>query len=542
MSKQPATQTEQIKPRRFQFGLRTILILILLVCIGSSAYRRYNAYRAIDAIQSKAGFVRPAPKAKGWRRIFSNDVYKVHHLSFHSSFSVADRDVAAITKLPWLRRLSLHRTAVTDKSANYVAKLTELEALSYQATKLTDAGLAKLSNLKKLKSLSLKHTKVTNVGAEHLSGLTKLETLLLEGTQITSLQPFRDMKKLKRFELHYGAGQTIDRTTLQYFEEMTELEQLHLLSDVNDSDFAHLKYASSLRELLMRSSNLYNATNEVWERHPQLDTLHVGVNGNFAMEGHQNIKTLRIGQSTDSITLRDLPRLESFSLAGRIQSLTIEECPRLEYVHVYGDEVRLTNLPALQSITISNRDSLELQDVPNLKHVYISVNASSVRVSKSMMKSIANLKSVERVTVHARAIESAAIKYLRDLPSLKSLDLRIKEPQPDTDRESYEILGRLPNLRKLEVRGGFANEFLCNQLAKAKQLEEVYLQCGRGIDQSSWSIILAAPKMQTLIVDGYDANGAPVSRRYQAGPDNAVVDPKNRVEVNGRTFQRFLER
>ena len=138
---------------RLQFGLRTILILILLVCVGSSAYRRYAAYKAIDAIQKKAGFVRPDPKATGWRRIFSNDVYKVHHLSFHNSFGVTDEDVAAITRLPWLRRLSLHRTAVTDKSANYVSKLKHLEALSFQGTPITDDGLAKLAKLRKLKSL-----------------------------------------------------------------------------------------------------------------------------------------------------------------------------------------------------------------------------------------------------------------------------------------------------------------------------------------------------------------------------------------------------
>jgi len=531
-------------PRRFQFGLRTILILTLLACLGSSAYRRYNAYQAIDAIQSKAGFVRPAPKATGWRRIFSNDVYKVHHLSFHSSFSVADNDVAAITKLPWLRRLSLHRTAVTDKSASYVAKLTELEALSYQGTKLTDAGLAKLSKLKKLKSLSLKNTKIINDGAERLSGLTEMETLLLDGTQITSLRPFRDMKKLKRFELGYGAGQVIDRATLQYFEDMTELEQLHLLSDVSDSDFAHLKNASSLRELIMRSSKLHNATNEVWHRYPQLKTLHVGVTGNFEMEGHRNIQTLQIGQSVDSITLRDLPSLNHIHYAhSRLESLTIENCPRVQHLQVFGDDqIKLTNLPGLESIIMSHSGSLELQDVPNLQYVNIFANANFVRVSKSMMKSIANLESVESVTIHARAIEVEAIKYLQQLPSLKSLHIRIKEPLSDDYKEGYEILASLPNLRRLEVDGRFANDFFCYQLAKAKQLEEVYLLRARGIDQSNWSIILAAPKMQTLSVQGYDANGAAISRRYQAVPNNAAVDPKSRINVNGRTFQRFLIR
>jgi hypothetical protein len=61
----------------------------------------------------------------------------------------------------------------------------EVLVVSLDGSQVTDAELAHLTGLRELERLSLYSTQVTDAGLVHLAGLTTLEALYLDATQVT---------------------------------------------------------------------------------------------------------------------------------------------------------------------------------------------------------------------------------------------------------------------------------------------------------------------------------------------------------------------
>ena len=139
--------------RRFQFGLKSVLVLTVIVATLCSwcAVRKQQASRqkaAVKAIQKLGGGVGDDQGI---------DVDKP-----------AQKHIAA-----WCQKLVgpdflLHAVSV-----------------SFYYTQVGDAGLVHLKELTSLKELDLNDTQTTDAGLMHLKELTNLEVLLLYGTQVT---------------------------------------------------------------------------------------------------------------------------------------------------------------------------------------------------------------------------------------------------------------------------------------------------------------------------------------------------------------------
>ncbi len=146
-----ATESE---PFRFQFTLRTLLLLML---VASSAFSwlgiRYQRSKQQSEILAEFQEFKPDVHYRGGYVTF---------LSFIKSPSKPG-----------------------DEDLVHLKKLTRLEWLTLWQAPITDAGLEHLKELRHLKSLTLYGARITDAGLVHLEGLTGLENLDLTGTQVT---------------------------------------------------------------------------------------------------------------------------------------------------------------------------------------------------------------------------------------------------------------------------------------------------------------------------------------------------------------------
>ena len=154
---------ETSKPHRlrwFQFSLRSLILVMLLACIGMSwvGVKMQKARRqkeAVEEIKKLGGEVRyyyhgkiinwAQPSNPMWlRTVFGDDCFaNVDHVG-------------------------LGNTNVTDEGVEHLKGLNQLETLWLNNTQVTDAGLERLKGLAQLQWLSLNSTKVTDEGVKKL--------------------------------------------------------------------------------------------------------------------------------------------------------------------------------------------------------------------------------------------------------------------------------------------------------------------------------------------------------------------------------------
>jgi hypothetical protein len=161
-----------LKPTRrwMQLSLRTVLVLVTLLCVALSLWvvPAERQRRAVAAIEELGGGVSYAESAASER----------FPVTFLRRWLPPDYfDEIAFVNLSY--------TQVTDAGLVHLQGLTGLQILGVYNTHVTDAGLAHLEGLTGLQRVSLSSTQVTDAGLVHLQGLTGLRDLYLNGSQVT---------------------------------------------------------------------------------------------------------------------------------------------------------------------------------------------------------------------------------------------------------------------------------------------------------------------------------------------------------------------
>jgi hypothetical protein len=187
------------KLRRFQFSLRTLLIVVTLCAILCSwlavkterVQREREAAAEIEKLGGKVTWVFSPPSGSAWlqslRSLVENDDVSGHVIHVYLNGTQAtDTDLEHLKRLPRLLLLSLDQTKVTDAGLEHLEGLSELWILRLHSTQITDAGLEHLKGLNQLGSLELGCTRITDAGLQHLEGLTKLTRLDLTNTRVTN--------------------------------------------------------------------------------------------------------------------------------------------------------------------------------------------------------------------------------------------------------------------------------------------------------------------------------------------------------------------
>ncbi len=181
--------------------------------------------------------------------------------------AVTDAGLERIKRLNKLQDLYLDKTNVTDEGLREIKGLAELRVLYLNETNVTDAGLRQIRGLTKLRSLSLVSTRITDDGLESLKGMAQLESLSLEGTQITDagLRCLHSLSKLYSLELgNTKVALAVRKPTLPdagqaYFSGLNGLRHLSLArSQINDAGLEDLSELIELRSLRLEETAVTN--------------------------------------------------------------------------------------------------------------------------------------------------------------------------------------------------------------------------------------------------------------------------------------------
>ena len=174
--------------RRFQFSLRSLLLLVVVVALPFSwlAVEMKEAReqeKTVDWVglaggyllttKSDASLIGGRTPAAAWLRGLLGDEFfwDVTEVTFDETL-LADNAILSNDKL-------------TDADLKQLQGLIQLERLHLGGTRVTDAGLAHLAALTRLKMLDLNRTRITDAGLKHLTGLSDLREVNLWSTSVT---------------------------------------------------------------------------------------------------------------------------------------------------------------------------------------------------------------------------------------------------------------------------------------------------------------------------------------------------------------------
>jgi Leucine Rich repeat len=267
----PQADPPKRKRRWFQFSLRTLMILTLLVCVGMATWvipmknRAERQKAAVAVILKEGGEVdydywplRKEPPGPIWlRKLLGDDFFttvdgvtlktdagmkllddlpKLRNVRVRPAGSIGaapekltDAGITHLKGLTQLATLQLQHTAMTDAGVASFKGLTELNILELDYTNLTDSGLAQVTALSKLGILTLRGTKVTDAGMKHLSGFTNLYDLDLGNTNVTDAG-LAQLAGLPRLEILHLDSTKITDSGLEHLTKLPMLDRLDVRS------------------------------------------------------------------------------------------------------------------------------------------------------------------------------------------------------------------------------------------------------------------------------------------------------------------------
>ncbi len=191
---------------RFQFSLRTLLVLFLAVAFPCSwlAVELQQARRQKEAVKAilRAGACGSydcgpdaEPPGPAWlASLLGDDFYFDVRFVMFPNGDVSDPALEPVKEFSQLRELLLSHTQVADAGLMHLQGLGHLQVLDLDYTQVTGTGLEHLRALSRLQTLYLNNTRVTDAGLEHLTELAQLRELYLRGTKVTD----NGVKRLQR--------------------------------------------------------------------------------------------------------------------------------------------------------------------------------------------------------------------------------------------------------------------------------------------------------------------------------------------------------
>ena len=193
--------TSRSKRRWVSFSLRTLLIVMTLVCIAIAwkMNRVRNLRRAMAEAQrlgasityvhelDAAPPVEP-PGPKWLRRIVGDDFFvEVEQIQLEND-EVNDDTIALIAHLPSIHSLIVRSNGITDKGLVSLAEANELVALELTSANVTASGYANLTGLRKLMTLVFRNDKtVQDTWLAEIAKLQQVKYLYLNCPHVTDI-------------------------------------------------------------------------------------------------------------------------------------------------------------------------------------------------------------------------------------------------------------------------------------------------------------------------------------------------------------------
>ena len=235
--------------RRFQFSMRSLLLLMVIVAIACSwPAEAWKQRQLAEEIANAGG------------RVFYD---------YQLDPSGRSMPTATPPGPPWLRKLGgdnlfatvtrlevQNRSELGDTEMDAVRRFPQLQTLDLGWTKITDAGLAQLRGLAQLQELNLGGTKIGDAGLEHLQALGQLQILYLDGTKLSDAG-LKNLAGLSRLQWLFLARTKIGDAGLRHLRGLTRLQGLDLGdAKVSAAGLEHLKGLTQLREIFLHGTKV----------------------------------------------------------------------------------------------------------------------------------------------------------------------------------------------------------------------------------------------------------------------------------------------
>lgn len=248
--------------RRLQFGMRTLLLLVLLVgtslgLIGVHLQHTEKQRRAALALERiGAGVSYPGEERPGLLTFIGRQYFQeptavgcqvplreaelvnieslagLQFLSLSNS-QLSDDDLAHFASLNELNSLALVRSRVTGQGLRHLTG-TDLRSLDLCWSPIDDEGLRPMERFNMLSVLNLNHTRITDAGLARISSLAGLWALYLDGTPITGdgFVHLRRLRQLHEISLERSWLQNSGLAALRDLSALTRLD----ISNTNIDD------------------------------------------------------------------------------------------------------------------------------------------------------------------------------------------------------------------------------------------------------------------------------------------------------------------
>lgn len=269
-----------MRSRRFQFGMRALLVILSIACVMfailgarvAAAKRQLRAIRAIErlggqvwfqwaegsmkvplgdpmfadrpALRLHAKLVDPSTSIWTWFRYSFRDDFPppVRAVDFRGGVVLPESVLAQLLDLRGLTHVALERVEVTRDGLAQVASVPDLLHLGIYNCEIDNEDLLVFARAKKLKRIDLCDVPIDGSGLGCLRDLPDLACLDLQGSGVTDagIQCIKDLKQLRCLDL--SQTQISDRT----IATLGMLEWLELV-DVVDAETVSLDACQELR-------------------------------------------------------------------------------------------------------------------------------------------------------------------------------------------------------------------------------------------------------------------------------------------------------
>ncbi|RHW74049.1 paraflagellar rod component [Trypanosoma brucei equiperdum] len=357
----------------------------------------------------------------------------------------------SLKRLHMLKRLCLRSNNIDNNDARHLFNIGTLEELAITDTmQLTNIrGISRLTNLK---CLELNSTDIDDSCIGEISACVKLSKLSVsECNNITDATPISQLAALEELNLNSCyhitkgigtlgmllrlrmldlSGVSVEDNCLKDLCDCGSLEKLNISYCIQLTDINPLSNATAIEELNLNGCRrITRGIGVVWAL-PKLRVLHM--------------KDVHLSE----------PSLDSVGTGGLLVKVSLDNCAG------FGDMTLLSSIVTLEELNIQKcadiisgvgcLGTLPYLRVLNIKEVHISsLDFAGIGASKSLLKlnmesitglsnveALANILTLEKLSLHGCTGIDAGIGCLGNLPQLKMLDLS----GTNTDNESLRSL------------------------------------------------------------------------------------------------------
>ncbi|RYZ57096.1 MAG: leucine-rich repeat domain-containing protein [Proteobacteria bacterium] len=328
-------------------------------------------------------------------------------------------DISSLSSIPSLRKIDITSSPITG-----IQRLSQLPNIEEIFVNTRDFSIFEKMN--HLKSVEISGFDVIDVSK--IPDLPYLEKLKFSnGSSIANIGALKKFKNLK--ELYFNG----DLDPEDEFPDL-KLDKFEISFGTN-IDFSKLKNLQHVKNMEMKIVDFENYSK--FPTFPNLETLDLYVDDSFPktdlkfLTNFPNVKDLSLGYVSDS--LADMPELNklkrlSFTSTGYTSFKGLENLKNLEVLEISDTSqgVDFETLPPLQNLIEFNstyhlvyKDSISwMSKFQKLKKLKINLNYTE------LLKASDFPEDLEDLSLESSHLED--INFLKDMPKLVSLDLRLK--------------------------------------------------------------------------------------------------------------------